>query len=96
MQQVHKVFFFFLFFFIYLLFFVILQLTPDGKRVSAVHCKTQTDELPNENNAHIKGSAKANEEDFFDLLTRSQSKRMDDQRCSLRVSMNLRTNTNVI
>lgn len=28
---------------------------------------------------------KANEEDFFDLLTKSQSKRMDDQRCSLKV-----------
>lgn len=30
-------------------------------------------------------SAKVNEEDFFDLLTKSQSKRMDDQRCSLKV-----------
>lgn len=25
------------------------------------------------------------EEDFFDMLTKSQSKRMDDQRCSLKV-----------
>lgn len=25
------------------------------------------------------------EDDFFDLLTRTQSKRMDDQRCSLKV-----------
>lgn len=29
---------------------------------------------------------KNNDEDFFELLTRSQSKRMDDQRCTLKVS----------
>lgn len=28
---------------------------------------------------------KFSEDDFFDMLTRSQSKRMDDQRCSLKV-----------
>lgn len=28
---------------------------------------------------------KFNEDDFFEMLTRSQSKRMDDQRCSLKV-----------
>lgn len=30
-------------------------------------------------------ASKLNEEDFFELLTRSQSKRMDDQRCSLKI-----------
>lgn len=29
---------------------------------------------------------KNNDDDFFELLTRSQSKRMDDQRCTLKVS----------
>ncbi|XP_058057255.1 G-protein-signaling modulator 2 [Anopheles bellator] len=31
-------------------------------------------------------SFKNNDEDFFDLLTRSQSKRMDDQRCTLKLT----------
>lgn len=54
------------------------QLTPDGKRVNS---------LPNPETSHVNTqmSAKVNEEDFFDLLTRTQSKRMDDQRCSLKV-----------
>lgn len=44
--------------------------------------------LPNPETTHTATqlpNVKANDEDFFDLLTRSQSKRMDDQRCSLKV-----------
>ncbi|XP_055677027.1 G-protein-signaling modulator 2 isoform X2 [Lutzomyia longipalpis] len=50
----------------------LLKLTPDGKKVEH----------------HAKGSdggAIMQEDDFFELLTNSQSKRMDDQRCSLKV-----------
>lgn len=58
--------------------FLRFQLTPDGKRQSS---------LPNPETSSLNTqmSAKVNEEDFFDLLTKSQSKRMDDQRCSLKV-----------
>lgn len=61
-------------------------MTPDGKRTVANH-NSKTDNQTNENNANVASqAAKANtEEDFFDMLTRTQSKRMDDQRCSLRV-----------
>lgn len=33
----------------------------------------------------MQSAPKATEEDFFEMLTRTQSKRMDDQRCSLKV-----------
>lgn len=51
---------------------VFLQLTPDGKKVEH----------------HTKGESGTimQEDDFFELLTNSQSKRMDDQRCSLKVA----------
>lgn len=68
---------------------MIFQLTPDGKRINAAHNKPDNN-LPNENNANVQKATnptaanKPNEEDFFDLLTRTQSKRMDDQRCSLK------------
>lgn len=52
------------------------QLTPDGKRVNS---------LPETSHVNAQMPTKANDEDFFDLLTKSQSKRMDDQRCSLKV-----------
>lgn len=66
-------------------------MTPDGKRINAAHNKPDNN-LPNENNANVQKATatnaivanKPNEEDFFDLLTRTQSKRMDDQRCSLK------------
>lgn len=66
-------------------------MTPDGKRINAVHNKSDNN-LPNENSANVQKATaanaiaanKPNEEDFFDLLTRTQSKRMDDQRCSLK------------
>ncbi|XP_037046634.1 G-protein-signaling modulator 2 isoform X1 [Bradysia coprophila] len=56
----------------------LIKLTPDGKRINS---------LPNPEPSHANTQmpTKANDEDFFDLLTKSQSKRMDDQRCSLKV-----------
>ncbi|EAA14880.4 AGAP008977-PA, partial [Anopheles gambiae str. PEST] len=53
----------------------LIKLTPDGKKL-AQH-NVQENQTSN---------AQSNDEDFFDLLTRSQSKRMDDQRCTLKVS----------
>lgn len=50
------------------------QLTPDGKRSSI---KSETEENQNK-------PAKTNEEDFFEFLRKTQSKRMDDQRCTLK------------
>lgn len=65
----------------------VAQLTPDGKRAAAAAAAGDT---INENTAAAATAAggrppKAIEEDFFDMLTKSQSKRMDDQRCSLKV-----------
>lgn len=55
-------------------------MTPDGKRLAAQAAL-------NENTAVLNNppNGKVMEEDFFDMLTKSQSKRMDDQRCSLKV-----------
>lgn len=49
-------------------------MTPDGKRSSI---KSETEENQNK-------PAKTNEEDFFEFLRKTQSKRMDDQRCTLK------------
>ncbi|GAB0095116.1 G-protein-signaling modulator 2 [Sergentomyia squamirostris] len=49
----------------------LLKMTPDGKKV--------------ENHTKHESGSIMQEDDFFDLLTNSQSKRMDDQRCSLKV-----------
>lgn len=57
-------------------------MTPDGKRVSST--TIPLDSEANENEEKRTGKP-ANEDDFFELLTKSQSKRMDDQRCSLKV-----------
>ncbi|XP_059612410.1 G-protein-signaling modulator 2 isoform X2 [Phlebotomus argentipes] len=48
------------------------RLTPDGKKVEH-HTKSESGTI-------------MQEDDFFDLLTNSQSKRMDDQRCTLKVA----------
>ncbi|XP_031620627.1 G-protein-signaling modulator 2 isoform X2 [Contarinia nasturtii] len=64
-----------------------IRLTPDGKR-NITNPHNNSDAQANENNANIPVQStlpKANEEDFFEMLTRTQSKRMDDQRCSLKV-----------
>lgn len=50
------------------------QITPDGKRQNAVQQEEVKPKPP-----------KMNEDDFFEMLSRSQSKRMDDQRCSIKV-----------
>lgn len=61
------------------------QLTPDGKRAAAQKALDEA-AAANENMTQPKAPiSKVMEEDFFDMLTKSQSKRMDDQRCSLKV-----------
>ncbi|XP_076272973.1 G-protein-signaling modulator pins isoform X2 [Rhynchophorus ferrugineus] len=63
----------------------LIKLTPDGKGtgVPATQPKAGT-------------PAKGEDDDsFFDLLSRFQSKRMDDQRCSLSVKNNNKENKNV-
>lgn len=62
----------------------LIKLTPDGKHpgLSLPHVKSTTP-IKNED-----------EDSFFDLLSRFQSKRMDDQRCSLTVDN--KENTNVV
>lgn len=57
----------------------LIKLTPDGKKQQSV----DLDHLPSRNNEN-QPAKPAKEEDFFDMLTRSQSKRMDDQRCTLK------------
>lgn len=56
----------------------LIKMTPDAKKV---HAKTGEDK---ENNS-LNKSGLLDEEDFFDFISRFQSKRMDDQRCSLTV-----------
>lgn len=53
-----------------------LQLTPDAKKAQERSKAALQKEAMGK---------KINEDDFFDLLSRTQSKRMDDQRCSLKV-----------
>lgn len=56
----------------------LIKLTPDGKNQKQQ--SVDLDNLPSRNNENRpKG-----EDDFFELLTRTQSKRMDDQRCTLK------------
>lgn len=60
-------------------------MTPDAKNNQPIR---QTNQTP--------VTTKTEEEDsFFDLLSRFQSKRMDDQRCSLTVDNN-KENTNLV
>lgn len=59
-------------------------MTPDGKRApndKSNENASQTHKTDKTENSNAKPTK---EDDFFDLLTRSQSKRMDDQRCSLK------------
>lgn len=53
----------------------LIKITPDGKRIQE-----------EKNKAAIAANSKAKEDDFFDMLSRSQSKRMDDQRCSIKIN----------
>jgi hypothetical protein len=54
----------------------LLKMTPDATKAKA----TRTDASDNLNKSGL-----LDEEDFFDFISRFQSKRMDDQRCSLAV-----------
>ncbi|XP_058449821.1 G-protein-signaling modulator 2 [Malaya genurostris] len=70
----------------------LIKLTPDGKKMVNVHDKQLPQSALAQQQQH-KGSNKQdenlfknNDEDFFELLTRSQSKRMDDQRCTLKLT----------
>lgn len=57
-------------------------MTPDGKR----NASAKNDAVRKENSV-VSTSTKPpiGQEEFFEMLTRTQSKRMDDQRCSLKV-----------
>lgn len=55
----------------------LIKITPDGKERKTNHTK--------QSNVKLKS---VQEDDFFELLSRSQSKRMDDQRCSINVNKN--------
>ncbi|CAH0546514.1 unnamed protein product [Brassicogethes aeneus] len=61
----------------------LIKLTPDGKKVISHTNKTS---IPMKNFEE--------EDSFFDVLSRFQSKRMDDQRCSLTVAN--KENTNMV
>lgn len=52
----------------------LIKITPDGKRAQKQDAKVRP--------------IKAQDDDFFELLSRSQSKRMDDQRCSIKINKN--------
>ena len=60
----------------------LIKMTPDPKKVHAANKAGQEDK---ENNSSLNKSGLLDEEDFFDFISRFQSKRMDDQRCSLTV-----------
>ncbi|XP_055850972.1 G-protein-signaling modulator 2 [Episyrphus balteatus] len=58
----------------------LIKITPDGKRVG------QTGAAVGQQVAADGQKKKPNEDDFFEMLSRSQSKRMDDQRCSIKIT----------
>ncbi|TDG51338.1 hypothetical protein AWZ03_002133 [Drosophila navojoa] len=54
----------------------LIKITPDGKRLQEEKHKA----------SNAAAHTKAKEDDFFEMLSRSQSKRMDDQRCSIKLN----------
>jgi G-protein signaling modulator 2 len=62
----------------------LIKLTPDGKKLSPTSEETAAIVEQQENENAAKFQRKTNDEDFFEFLTKSQSHRMDDQRCSLK------------
>lgn len=62
----------------------LIKMTPDAKKAAAAAAKAKNDDKENKK-ANLNKSGLLDEEDFFDFITRFQSKRMDDQRCSLTV-----------
>lgn len=81
----------------------LFKLTPDGKQRADtlppdLEAVAGAQNLANANSAaasDTKGEHLDDEESFFDLLSRFQSKRMDDQRCSLTIAEN-KENTNSV
>lgn len=64
------------------------KMTPDGKQRQGLTVTTRPSKAPS--------PAKNEDEDsFFDLLSRFQSKRMDDQRCSLTTENKENKNSNI-
>ncbi len=66
----------------------IIKMTPDAKKAAAAAAanKGQHKSAAAANaNSSLNKSGLLDEEDFFDFISRFQSKRMDDQRCSLTV-----------
>lgn len=59
----------------------LIKLTPDGKKQQQ-HQSVDLEHISRNNENHPTKPAK--EEDFFEMLSRTQSKRMDDQRCTLK------------
>ncbi len=60
----------------------LIKMTPDAKKAAAAAAAAKG---KNKANSSLNKSGLLDEEDFFDFITRFQSKRMDDQRCSLTV-----------
>ena len=64
----------------------LLKLTPDSKGLKPVQGAEMKRGKENSNSMNsLNRSGLLDEEDFFDFISRFQSKRMDDQRCSLTV-----------
>lgn len=76
----------------------LIKLTPDGKKMvntqdkhqplplSSLATAQQQQKTTTSAGKQNENIFKNNDEDFFELLTRSQSKRMDDQRCTLKLT----------
>uniref|UniRef100_A0A0A9YDJ9 G-protein-signaling modulator 2 n=1 Tax=Lygus hesperus TaxID=30085 RepID=A0A0A9YDJ9_LYGHE len=62
----------------------IIKLTPDAKAKNNAEASLQHTPVPVQHTEQAQGGE--DEESFFDLLSRFQSERMDDQRCSLSVA----------
>lgn len=61
------------------------RLTPDGKKEKNMISDTRSNNLQTNNETKANKNSNEEEENFFDLLSRFQSERMDDQRCSLSI-----------
>jgi len=68
----------------------LIKMTPDAKKAAQLQAAASNKNRDQnnagedkENNGNLNKSGLLDEEDFFDFISRFQSKRMDDQRCSL-------------
>ncbi|XP_067617458.1 G-protein-signaling modulator 2 [Eurosta solidaginis] len=62
----------------------LIKITPDGKHAAQQQVNDHDEEKCTKKG--VTNKTKVHDEDFFDLLSRSQSKRMDDQRCSIKIA----------